>query len=302
MKKIIIALGCILFALTMALGQEEQGKLEPIEFYRGGVFYERVEGTIKIAENGTPQTDFKLTVGNKKGTERALELGFRGNESTQVNLLEGENQTLISNPETRRSGTGSPVQSVSFDLVLMIGKKTPIDPPQETTISIELPKNIRLIRCNMDYERSVNQQGVTILKINRSKKYLTSLVLVFATDDVGVSMEKNITPRNIKAGADVKVNLKITNSGKRVLQDIMVEDNYDSRDFSADGPEFTRYKGEENDQRLIYQSSIKSLEPGQTVELNFTIKANYAVMKTSLSAAKATMKGRLLGVSNKVKL
>lgn len=302
MKKIIITVSCLLLATTIFYGQEQQGKLKPVSIYTGNTTIEAVRGQIKIKNDGSVESSLILSAINKKENERSVAVGFRGTDARKRNFTEGKTETIVSNPVILQSGKGASAQSSSIDLTVLINGQIPDKPIQKANFSVVLPKGANVIRCNMPNETFINRAGERVLEINSRNKYLTNLVVVYSLKGRTVAINKSISPKRIKKGSNVSVVLRITNNGNRALDNIVIGDNYDSRDFSSEDPSFISYKGTENDRRLVFERLIQSLQPNESIEVKYNLKANFNVNKTSLSAATATINGQLIGVSNKIKL
>lgn len=301
MKNSILLCTCFICALVTVQAQDKN-KIEPVQFYNGAITIEQLKGVIRISPEGTPRADFDLDFNNRADKEEVASFGFRGKDVRRVALGAKQSSSFKTEPTIKRSGDQSPVQSAVFDLMLYANNQPIAQAVNNTDIQVVLPPNIQLIRSNMAYERSSNQAGETVLRLSAKKSYPTELVLVYATDGAGLSIEKTFSKTPVKARDRITVNLKIVNTGSRKLEKIVVEDDYDSRDFTGEGAGFSQYSGRENDKRLLYKSEIPSLNPGESSVISFEITALFDVKHVTLPAASASSGGRLLGVSNKIKL
>jgi hypothetical protein len=100
----------------------------------------------------------------------------------------------------------------------------------------------------------------------------------------------------------VTVTIVVRNRGPGDAQGIQLEDSFDPRDFAGVGDEFRTYRGQVNDQRLLWSRLIPSLSAGTSVTVEYTVNALLAVWSTSLPGTTASIGGKLVGVSNKISL
>lgn len=299
MKK-IMNIWLLLFAVTMGMAQDRKNEQSPVSIYKGPVRITRVEGKVAIDEKGNPAVKLEIQLMNSADRTESISFGLPGAEPQKISVEPKQPQVISVTPAIEITGRDQPTRSVRLDLSPSINGGVPDVRIEEVLLQLELPSNIKLIRSNkpLQVEQSA---GNSIYRLQQSKVYLTNWTLVFNTEGLAVSIDKKISPARIEKG-EVTVTLKVTNTGTGALKEILLEDNFDSRDFSGEGNEFSTYQGKENDSRLIWKRTIPSLSPGESVSISFKINAKLPVRKTSLTAAKATVKGTLVGVSNKILL
>lgn len=293
MKTIITLTLIISGTITGLFGQIKGQETNEIPFYQGGISIENVSGKIAFKSDGTPDINLNLKIGGKKSNENSI--GFRNGESSGI---EGNEFNL--KPNYSVSGSFGKTQSYKFDITPVINGLVPVNPVKNTQILIELPENFVFIRANQSV-KTHKEGNKTMIALNLNNKYLTPLVLVFNTNGKGVSITKEIVGNTMKKGS-VVFKIRLTNVGKTTLNDILVEDNFDSRDFQGKGSQFENYFGENNDMRTIWKHKIQTLKPGDTVELSYEVMVLNPVKDVTLDSARATDKDELIGVSNRIKL
>jgi hypothetical protein len=299
MKK-IMSIWLLMFAVTMGMAQDGKNEQSAVSIYKGPVRITRVEGKVIVDEKGNPSVKLEIQLMNSADRAESISFGLPGTEPQKISVEPKQPQVISVTPAIEVTGRDQPTRSVRLDLSPSINGGVPDARIEEVVLQLELPSNIKLIRSNkpLQVEQS---SGNSIYRLQQSKVYLTNWTLVFNTEGLAVSIDKKISPARIEKG-EVTVTLKVTNTGIGALKEIILEDNFDSRDFSGEGNEFSTYQGKENDSRLIWKRTIPSLSPGESVSISFKINAKLPVRKTSLTAAKATVKGTLVGVSNKILL
>jgi hypothetical protein len=275
-------------------------KSDRISFYQGPVTIESITGRIILDREGQPEFRFDWNVANVSGKAEDISIGFRNSTSEKIRIGAGERMTHAFIPVFQISGKGEPTRGLKIDLVPVINGLVPAKAIPRTSIRVELPEGIVLLRSSKPAKVSTEGNN-TILMYDEQDRYLTPLTLVINTSGMGLEIRKSLKPERVVPGP-VEVTLNITNLGQRALSEVQLEDSFDPRDFSAEGPDFSLYQGEENDSRILWNSTIDRLGPGESTEVLYTVKANYPVTNVTLDAAKATVKGILVGVSNKVRL
>lgn len=290
----------ILVVLAPNLMAQSKVELQKTDFYTGSIVIQNIQGVISLRKDQEPVFDFYADILNTGDKEMDYSINFRGTEPVKTKTKANEKGRQVLKPMYQISGKQGAVRKIRIDLTPEINGKIPAKKIQSSNVKVEIPEDYVVIRANKPF-RTEEEGGKQVIHFQQKDKYLTPLDFVYNINGMGVSIDKSISPGEIRRGT-VTVSLKVTNIGKKQLNELWVEDNFDPRDFSARGPEFTSYNGEINDSRLIWRKSIKTLEPGKSVVLTYSVTANYDVRDVSLNAATATMNGTLMGVSNKIKL
>jgi len=299
MKKQFI-LYMILVVLIPNLMAQTKKELQKTDFYTGEIVIQNIQGVISLKKDQEPVFDFYADILNTGDKELDYSINFRGTEPVKAKTKANEKGRQVLKPMYQISGKQGAVRKIRIDLTPEINGKIPAKKTQSSNVKVEIPEDYVVIRANKPF-KTEEEGWKQVIYFQQKDKYLTPLDFVYNINGMGVAITKSISPGEIRKGT-VTVSLQVTNIGKKQLNELWVEDNFDPRDFSARGPEFTSYTGEINDSRMIWRKSIKTLEPGKSVVLKYTVTANYDVKDVSLDAATATMNGMLMGVSNKIKL
>lgn len=298
MKNIIAHVSHVFILIAIVQGltaQSDTSQIKNLAFYSGRISIENIRGEIIINKENRPELNFVVDLAGKISDNEEVSIGFRGGKASLT-----REQRLKIEPVYSITGEKDPTKSIKVDLVPLINGQVPDKQIGSSQIKVVLPEDYTFIRANKPFE--VSREGVnTILLYKEARKYLTPLLIVFNTNGMGLSIEKTVVTGSIKKG-NVTFILDITNTGTKPLDEILLEDNLDPRDFSAQGEEFTLYQGEINDQRLLWKRKIPSLSPGEKLKIEYTVQASHDINAVSLDAAKATVNGVLVGVSNKLKL
>jgi hypothetical protein len=272
-------------------------------FYIGGVKPQKLAGTIELIPDKMPKVTLAATVANRGEKAESVAIGSRGQKGAARGFKKGEAATLAVAPKTMVTGSASSAQMVRVDLVLTANGQPLGHRIGDVDVKVVLPAGVPgLIRSSMPLRPSGKVNGRVAYQLAAKNAYLSELTLVYTTGPVTLEMTKTLEPGTIDKAGPVKVTLKIKNIGKGTAKNVTIEDSFDPRDFSAEGGGFKNYNGEANDQRLTWTQSIASLKAGASTTISYTVNARLAVRHTRLNAAMATIGGKLVGVSNKVKL
>lgn len=292
--KTIYTLLIILLPTSILFSQIRGENDHENQYYKGDITIERLNGKIVFQSDGKPNATFQMKTSGKY-SERDF-ISFRGGEKSSLNGNE-----LAFKPHFTSSGKLGKTQNFKFEITPTINDLIPVNPISETRIEIELPENFVFIRSNQNLK--MKKEGkITFLTLDLKEKYITPLVLVMNTNGKGLSIQKEIQEKLVKKGSPATFVLNVSNIGNKTLDNIVIEDNFDPRDFGAEGSEFEPYKGKDNDARVIWRSTIQSLKPGESLQLTYKTNALNTVKYVSLDSAKATVDGELVGVSNKIEL
>lgn len=292
----------VLFSSSFAQAEmKKAGKIAPLNIYSGGVQINKVAGTIELQDGMAPKVNLSVGLKNDSTKGKNISVGFRSTDTAKVTLKKQAGSTLQLSPKVMHKGVAGKVQMATMDLTMLLDGLLPDKPVSEIDIKITLPANTKkIIRSNMELSLA-KEGGKNVYYLRQNGKYTGRLKLVYTTGPVLIDIRKAISPAKITKG-NVDVTLIIKNEGSQVANNVLLEDNYDPRDFSAEGEGFSLYKGEVNDSRLIWRKLIPSLAVGETKTITYKLKANYDVTHTKLSAATASINKELVGVSNKVRL
>lgn len=288
-----------LFFFSSQLFAQEQDKaqMEPISFYEGAVAVEKVSGTVELHDGEKPETEFQVVLRNEGESIERLDVGFRGTQAKKVSLDQGERQSITLSPATSFSGSAGSAQKADLDMVLLFNGNPLQKPIATANMEVRLPNQAsRLIRANKQLEQA---EGNVYL-LSREGVHLTEFSVVYTTGPVALDIKKHIRPTSIDERGPVKVTLQIKNTGSEPARDVLIEEDYDPRDFSGEGENFEMYQGEVNDRRLLWSRTIDRIPAGKTVEISYELMANMPVHDTKLTAATASMDGELVGVSNEI--
>lgn len=300
--KLSVVIVFVFSVATTIFAQQQKEKLHPPAFYQGPVGIQRVAGTLELQQGDTPTAQLEVEVRNNSQSQKNVSIGFRGSELVNVSLEPRATHELTLSTKSLRSGNPEGGQNVRIDLVLLIDGMLTADPIEVTDIKILLPQSVpALIRSNMPLAKDT-EGDITTYRLTRQNTYLTELNLVYTLGSVTVSIDKNIQPNVIDKAGPVNITLTIRNLGREDARNVLLEDNFDPRDFSGEGEGFELYTGEENDSRLLWSQTIDQIPVGGTVSLMYTVNALMPVHGSSLSAVTASIGSELVGVSNKIRL
>lgn len=301
-KRLPAALTIFCLATTTALPQQKKGELSPPVFYTGPVAVQSVTGTIELNREGAPTVHLEVTLYQSSESPKDIRVGFRGTGPVRVSLEPGMTRVLKLSPAMQRSGNSKGAQSVRTDLALEVDGMPVAQPVNAVDVRIVLPQGIpALIRSNMPLERGEVGDRTTY-QLVRKRTYLTELVLAYTLGPVTLIIEKSIEPTIIARGTKATITLSVRNMSRVDALNVLLQENFDPRDFSGEGEGFKPYAGKENDRRLLWWRTVERIPAGGSVTVKYAITALAPVQGLSLSAATANIGGELVGVSNKIKL
>lgn len=293
-----------LLSLTSVAAQAQvqpKREVKAVRFYDGPVRVQRIAGTIDLGATGTPPR-LSMMLRNDSASSQALATAFRGAAPAQLTVAPRDTSAATVPIAVERSGSPTGAQSVLFDLSPLLAGLPPEHPPDEVDIRFILPAGVpALIRSNAELQRE-SGGGRVSYRLVRKGAYLTPVNLTYTTQPVTLELEKQVQPAAIVRPGPVTVSLTIRNSGSALAHGVLLEDNFDPRDFAGTGPEFRLVSGGVNDRRLVWSRTLPDLGPGSGTTITYVVQARMPVHSISLNPVKATMAGQLVGASNKVRL
>ncbi|WP_445665601.1 hypothetical protein [Fodinibius sp. AD559] len=285
------------FSSQLFAQQQEKARMQPISFYEGAIAIEKISGFVELHDGENPETEFKVVLRNEGESNEQIEVGFRGAQAKKVSLDQGESQSVSVSPITSFSGEAGSAQKADIDMVLLFNGEPVQKPVGAVNVEVRLPQQASgLIRANKQLKRGDGNEYY----LSGQRVYLTELSLVYTTGPVTLDIKKQIRPTRIDEEGPVKVTLRIKNRGPDAAQNVLIEEDYDPRDFSGEGENFEMYQGKVNDRRLLWSRTIDRIPAGETVEISYELIANMPVHDTKLSATTASIDGELVGVSNEI--
>lgn len=301
-KLLIIVLFASCFLSGTALSQEKKMELPAAALYKGPVAVEKVTGTLTLREGMTMQGSLKVRAKNTSDKDEQVSLGIVGKKEEKISVGPRGARDIDLPLTANFSGNPQGTKSVRIGLAYKMNSRFPEKPPKSAEMRVVLPGGKKsLIYSSLPMKVESSPQGA-VYTFSAENHYLTELRLVYTSGDVVLEMQKSIEPSTIEKTGPVKVSLNITNTGSQTARGVLLEDNYDSRDFSARGNDFSIYAGEENDRRLLWSKTIDRIPAGGTTTVTYELTAENPVKSISLNAATATINGELVGISNKIRL
>lgn len=299
-SSLIVAIAALWFQ-AVALPAQQRSRGDTVLFFAGGPRLESITGVLDL---DVPAGSLDVRMGGlTTSTRRPGTIGFRGAATSRFAFTPSDSVQPVRLPiRLERSGDTAGAQSVAVDLVLEMDGKPSAEPVGQVDVQILLPSGVpALIRSSLPLTQET-VAGRTAYRLTRTRWYAGRLNLIFSRGPVTLVLEKSIQPQGVIRPGPVTVTVAVRNVGQVEARDVLLEDSFDPRDFSGTGEGFRSYAGQENDRRLLWSRRIASIAPGASATVNYTVLALVPVHGVSLAAAKASIAGRLVGVSNKVEL
>ena len=282
-----------------AVAQERKMADEPKVphlFYEGSLEVRSVRGVIDLESSATPR--LSVALGGLREGSASVSIG--GGEPARIEPTERD-QVVELAPKLLRSGKAGGAQEVALDLRLLVDGAPIARPIDGVQLEVLLPRGVpALIRSNQPVERVAASDGRVAYRLTKTR-YLSSWRVVYSVGPVTLEIEKRLEPASItRADQPVTVTLRVRNLGRSEARGVELADDFDPRDFAAEGAAFQVLKGEPNDRRLLWRGSIDRLASGAETTVQYALRSRQAVHSVSLPGARATIGAELVGVSNKV--
>ncbi len=261
-----------------------------------------VKGTIDIAAD-SPRIDMEYTVANLRDKPLRTQTGPMGFESKELVLQPGASSTLRFAAPLEVTKTGRAIRAVRVSPQLHFQEGLSLRPVESYAIDILLPSDAKkLIKANKTLLPQGTKDGRLAYRWEGSYDHLTTLALWWTTSDTDLSLTKDLRPDWKNRTADVT--LRVKNDGKKTARGIVLAEDFPSQSFEgiageSDGT-FTIYRGDENDERLIWQHELIPMAPGQEMEVKYRLRMKHDVPVVRLYETSALEGGEAVVVTKPV--
>jgi hypothetical protein len=116
---------------------------------------------------------------------------------------------------------------------------------------------------------------------------------------VNLKVRKTVYPIPVVAGP-VEISIEVINYGESTATNLTLRDSLEDADFSTTDERFTRFVSADGVAELVWEESIESLAPGESLRLKYLVNARSEVGNKQLPATTVIMNDELTGLSNKV--
>lgn len=291
-------MGCLVGVIVSASTLAVEQKISTMEVGPAGIIITRMEGKIALQDGAAPSTDITLTITNSSEKSFTGTIGFRGGDSQPITLTRGSTASIAVTPDVQYRGERGHIQKAVVDLTILMDGDLPQNAVESVNVAVSLPEGGSPL-MKMTPPLIENEGAVPSYILFSRGQYTSPLTMLYTMAPVNVRIHKTLTPNPIKEGP-VTVSLTLTNVGKEMAKGLIIKDSLDPRDFSGEGEGFTLYKGEANDQRLLWEYALESLGAGEKTTISYEVIANGAVHDVALDAASVVVDNELAGISNKV--
>jgi len=302
MKKTIIGI------LVLCLADTASASL----FYGGNVSIESITADIVIDDSANVAVGYVLV--NEGGKAESVSLGspestdlWEGNAKLSNPVVFGANESKTLESTYAGEVKGDATKTFSFDPKITINNKSSSKSVEEYLVKILLPKGVEgIIWSNKGYLSSGIENGRASYLWAESDVYPTTLTIKWSTLGVSLSAEKNASPQKItEPGQAITVGIVLENRGVKVVDGILLTDDYVPSDFEAVEPreDFILDGDNSSEPHLFWIKRIDPLQPGERRAFSYSVRYVGDVSQIhgfSLKPVTVTVGGHLVAVSNEV--
>jgi len=280
-------------------------------FYSGDVVTESVGINVDIGQQEATVTAVYLLKNLGSETE---EIDLQHDNSTASLQMDGETleNPVVFYPGDRKSVTATFTLDITGEITktlylvptLLFSGSPNSKPAASIMIKALLPGGVNgLAWASYEPDEESLESGRKQYTWEDSDVYPTPLTLKWSTLGVDLSLEKSASPVEITQ-PDQVINIEITlkNNGDTELSDIHLVDQYSESHFAEIKP-LAESGTREN--MLLWQKTIGSLDPGETISLNYSVTYIAPITQDyelDLKPTVVTVGGNLVSVSNKVRM
>ncbi|MBV1960221.1 MAG: DUF11 domain-containing protein [Oleibacter sp.] len=278
------------FAESVNSQEQPQGDL-PLAF-------ESLTGSIILNNGSAPKAELILTVSNAADDAYHGTVRFADSEMMALEVPGNDSITLTLTPKVRHAGKVDQLQKAEVDLTLELDT-FPAPPVDTVDIDVKIPpRAFPVVRAEPPImERS--REDEFAYEYYALSQQLQPLKLTYNPGPVNLKVRKTVYPIPVVAGP-VEISIEVINYGESTATNLTLRDSLEDADFSTTDERFTRFVSADGIAELVWEESIESLAPGESLRLKYLVNARSEVGNKQLPATTVIMNDELTGLSNKV--
>jgi hypothetical protein len=278
------------FAESVTSQEQPQGDL-PLAF-------ESLTGSIILNNGSAPKAELILTVSNAADDAYHGTVRFADSEMMALEVPGNDSITLTLTPKVRHAGKVDQLQKAEVDLTLELDT-FPAPPVDTVDIDVKIPpRAFPVVRAEPPImERS--REDEFAYEYYALSQQLQPLKLTYNPGPVNLKVRKTVYPIPVVAGP-VEISIEVINYGESTATNLTLRDSLEDADFSTTDERFTRFVSADGVAELVWEESIESLAPGESLRLKYLVNARSEVGNKQLPATTVIMNDELTGLSNKV--
>jgi hypothetical protein len=278
------------FAESVNSQEQPQGDL-PLAF-------ESLTGSIILNNGSAPKAELILTVSNAADDAYHGTVRFADSEMMALEVPGNDSITLTLTPKVRHAGKVDQLQKAEVDLTLELDT-FPAPPVDTVDIDVKIPpRAFPVVRAEPPImERS--REDEFAYEYYALSQQLQPLKLTYNPGPVNLKVRKTVYPIPVVAGP-VEISIEVINYGESTATNLTLRDSLEDADFSTTDERFTRFVSADGVAELVWEESIESLAPGESLRLKYLVNARSEVGNKQLPATTVIMNDELTGLSNKV--
>jgi hypothetical protein len=278
------------FAESINSQEQSQGDL-PLAF-------ESLTGSIILNNGSAPKAELILTVSNAADDAYHGTVRFADSEMMALEVPGNDSITLTLTPKVRHAGKVDQLQKAEVDLTLELDT-FPAPPVDTVDIDVKIPpRAFPVVRAEPPImERS--REDEFAYEYYALSQQLQPLKLTYNPGPVNLKVRKTVYPIPVVAGP-VEISIEVINYGESTATNLTLRDSLEDADFSTTDERFTRFVSADGVAELVWEESIESLAPGESLRLKYLVNARSEVGNKQLPATTVIMNDELTGLSNKV--
>lgn len=278
------------FAESVNSQEQPQGDL-PLAF-------ESLTGSIILNNGSAPKAELILTVSNAADDAYHGTVRFADSEMMALEVPGNDSITLTLTPKVRHAGKVDQLQKAEVDLTLELDT-FPAPPVDTVDIDVKIPpRAFPVVRAEPPImERS--REDEFAYEYYALSQQLQPLKLTYNPGPVNLKVRKTVYPIPVVTGP-VEISIEVINYGESAASNLTLRDSLEDADFSTSDERFTRFVSPDGVAELVWEESIESLAPGESLRLKYVVNARSEVGNKQLPATTVIMNDELTGLSNKV--
>jgi len=301
--KVAIVLGLILLPLVLVCQEPTNEANEERIMPLRNLTVPKVSVTLDL-ESDQPKARLTATLENPGDRNIETQITLPKAIKKNVAVMARSQQKIEWEGPVEVKQTARFTHSVQFSPLLKIEEIKEFKPVAQIDVDVLMPKGAKkLIWSNKELvpgaRTSDNRQTY---KWSGANQFATTLALIWTTSNTDIEIKKSIQPDWVNR--KVLVLLTVRNKGTTPVENIVLEDDFPVHDYEgiANGSQgqFEIYKGNENDQRLLWKYRLPTIMAGGHEVVKFYLKLKYDLQQIRLYETRALEGGEPIAFSKSV--
>jgi hypothetical protein len=269
----------LLCASSATLPQTHELKMNPL-ISKGAlqslsqVEIPQVRGTVDLRVKN-PQLNLSQVIRNKSTQEMSYTISAKGLAPKKVIVPQKQRKAVTLKLPVNVQKVGKFSAMTKITPQVLVNKSTTVNPVKDFSIKVHLPEAAKkVIKSNKPLFSKRQADGTVVYDWRGKNKYMTPLHIWWTSSETDIDLTKQIDVDSKKG--IVKVTIMVKNNGSSNAKNIRLSEDFPVQNFrgleQTSNGKFKKIKGDVNDNRLVWESTLNNLPAGQSKKVEYRLQ------------------------------